>query len=360
MKRKWINRIDLYIIKQFLGTYFFAIFLILAVAIVFDITEKLDKLLQPEVTIRAIIFDYYFNFVPYYANLFSPLFVFIAVIFFTSKLTQNSEITAILSSGVSFTRLMRPYMVSAAVIATLSFLLSSYVIPKGNKVRHDFENTYIKNKKVSYGERIQVQLSPGEFVFFSQYNVESKTGYEFSMERFVDKDLVSRVTARSIRYDTLHQWTLNNYEITRFGARYDTVQKGNQCDTLIAITPEEFLFGQGDMETLTTSQLSKQIRLQKKRGTPTTLYEIELHKRYASIWASFILTTIGASLSTRKRKGGMGLYMAIGLGLSFAYIVFLTVSTSFAVNGRLSPFWACWLPNITYLFIAFFLYRRAR
>lgn len=360
MQKKFINKIDRYIIKQFLGTYFFAIFLILAVAIVFDITEKLDKLLQPEVSLASIIVEYYFNFVPYYANLFSPLFVFIAVIFFTTKLTQNSEITAILASGVSFTRLMHPYMISATIIALLSFLLSSFVIPPGNKIRHDFENRYIKDKKVTYGERIQMQLSSGEFIFFSQYSATNKTGYEFSMERFDGKDLRARVTAQTIEYDTLNNWRMNDYVITRFGARYDTVQKGSVCDTIIPITPDEFLFSQGDMESLTTPQLSQLISLQQKRGTPTALYEIELHKRYASIWASFILTTIGISLSTRKRKGGMGLYLAIGLGLSFAYIIFLTVSTSFAVQGSLSPMLACWLPNITYLVIAFFLYRRAR
>lgn len=358
-RRFYLPRLDRYIVRLFLGTYFFTIVLILAIAIMFDVTEKLDKLMQPEVPVRAIFLDYYLNFIPYYANLFSSLFIFIAVIFFTSKMAQNSEIIALLASGVPFRRLLRPYMLSAAVLGMLTFLLNSFIIPKGNEVRYAFENQYIKDKKEYFAERIQMQLAPDEYVFFSSYSAPVKTGYEFSLEKFKDQELVSRVTAQRILYDTLYQWTLQEYIITKFGSRVDTVQQGLELDTVLPIKPSEFLFTAGDVETLTTPEIHHLVQLQKRRGAPATLYEIEAHKRYASIMSAFILTIIGVTLSSKKRRGGMGFSIAIGLGLSFVYILFITVTATFAVSGTLSPFMAAWLPNIIYAAIAFFLYTRA-
>ncbi|MDY6147909.1 MAG: LptF/LptG family permease [Porphyromonas sp.] len=355
----FFRRIDRYIIKQFLGTYFFAIILILAIAIMFDLTEKLDKLMKPEVSLHAIIFDYYLNFIPYYANLFSSLFIFIAVIFFTGRMAQNTEITALLAGGMSFKRLLLPYMIVASFLSVLTFVLNSFVIPQSNAVRFAFENNYIKNKRIDYAERIQIQTAPNEFVFFSSYSAPNKTGYEFSKETFRGKDLSSRITALYLEHDTLYNWTLHDYVITRFGARVDTVQKGAVLDTVIQVKPEEFLVTAGDVETMTTPQLHKQIGRQKERGAPTTLYAIELHKRYAAIMTAFILTIIGVTLSSRKRRGGMGFSIAIGLGLSFGYILFMTVTASFAAGGRLSPFWASWLPNIIYAIIGLFLYKKA-
>lgn len=354
-----LSTIDWYVVKQFLATYFFSIVLILAVAIAFDVTEKLDRLLQPQVPLKAIIFDYYGNFVPYYANLFSPLFVFIAVIYVTSRLAENSEIIAILSCGVSFRRLLRPYMLGAAVIALLTFLLSSFVIPPGNQVRIDFQNRYIKDKRITQANAIQVQLAPESFMYLSYYNNETKLGYTFSMEQFDGKDLRSRVTAMSIGYDTLQNWQLNDYTITHFGKRQDSVVSGSRLDTVLPITPKEFLVTQGDVEMLTTPQLRGSIERQKMRGAPTQLYAIELHKRIATIPASFILTLMGVSLSARKRKGGMGLSLAVGLSLSFIYILFMTVTSSFAVSGDMSPMVAAWLPNLIYLGISFILYKLA-
>ena len=359
MRRKLISTVDRYIFIQFLATYFFSIVLILAVAIAFDVTEKLDRLLQPDVPLRAIIWDYYANFVPYYANLFSPLFVFIAVIYVTSRLAENSEIIAILSCGMSFRRLLKPYMMGATVIAILTFLLSSFVIPPGNRIRIDFQNRYIKDKRITYANAIQMQVAPETFMFMSYYNDESKVGYTFSMDCFEGKDLKSRVMANSIIYDTLYNWQLQDYTITYFGERQDSLLRGNQLDTIIPITPRDFLVTEGDVEMLTTPQLYHSIQQQRMRGAATQLYAIELHKRIAMIPASFILTLMGVSLSARKRKGGMGLALAVGLSLSFLYILFMTVTASFAVTGAMAPVVAAWLPNLVYLGISFVLYRLA-
>lgn len=357
--KRFFKKIDLYIIKQFLGTYFFALVLILAIAIMFDVTEKLDRFLKPEVPLRGIIFEYYLNFIPYYGNLFSSLFIFIAVIFFTGRMARDTEITALLAGGMSFRRLLRPYMTVAAFLSLLSFTLNSYIIPKSNSIRFDFHDKYIKKKKIEYAERIQMQVAPNEFVFFSSFSATSQTGYEFSQEKFRGKDLASRVTAHHLTYDTLYNWRLYDYTITRFGKVQDTVQSGSELDTIIRVKPSDFLVTAGDVETLTTPQLHKLIRIQHERGAPIILYSIELHKRYAAIMTAFILTIIGVTLSSRKRRGGMGFSIAIGLGLSFGYILFMTVTASFAVSGTMSPFMASWLPNIVYALIGIVLYRKA-
>ncbi len=353
-----LKRLDLYIIKKFLGTYVFAIILILAITIMFDINEKLDAFLKAP--LDATIFDYFVNFLPYFANQFSPLFTFIAVIFFTSKLADNSEIIAMLSSGVSFRRLMRPYMISAAVIALTSYLLSAFIIPPANVERIEYTNTYVKNKRVDYGNNIQLQVSPGEIAYMSRYDNTTKTGYKFSFEKFVDKKLVSRLTAQSIKWDTLYQWQVRNYVIRDFKDNREEISRGHRLDTIIPIEPRDFLISKNDHETMTSPELTEYIARQKERGVANIKsFEIERERRYAMCAAAFILTVIGMSLSSRKVKGGMGVNIGIGLVLSFSYILFTTVTSTFAVSGLTSPFVAMWIPNFIYIIIAIVLYRRA-
>ncbi|MDL2265051.1 LptF/LptG family permease [Parabacteroides sp. OttesenSCG-928-G07] len=355
-----LKRIDWYIIKQFLGTYLFAIALIISISVVFDINEKIDKFLSPDVPLRAIVFDYYLNFIPYFANLFSPLFTFIAVIFFTSRLADRSEIIAILASGVSFKRLMRPYMISAGIIAIATFLLNSYIIPPANITRIEFQNDYIRNRRVNYATNIQLEVEPGVFAFFNRYNNETNMGYGFSLESFEGKQLVSRLVANSIKYDSLYQWTVIDYIIRDFEGMHEYITNGTRKDTTIAIVPSDFLISVNDSETMTTPELHTYINRQKQRGIGNIQsFEIEYHKRFAAVMAAFILTTIGVSLSSRKVKGGMGLNIGIGLALSFTYILFTTVTSTFAVSGYLSPMMASWVPNIIYTIIAIYLYFKA-
>lgn len=353
-----LKRLDLYIIKKFLGTYIFAIILILAITIMFDINEKLDAFLKAP--LQATIFDYFVNFLPYFANQFSPLFTFIAVIFFTSKLADNSEIIAMLSSGVSFRRLMRPYMISAAVIALATYLLSAFIIPPANVERIEYTNTYVKNKRVDYGSNIQLQVAPGEIAYMSRYDNTTKTGYKFSFEKFVDKKLVSRLTAQSIKWDTLYQWQVRNYVIRDFKDNREEISRGQRLDTIIPFEPHDFLISKNDHETMTSPELREYIARQKARGVANIkAFEIESERRYAMCAAAFILTVIGMSLSSRKVKGGMGVNIGIGLVLSFSYILFMTVTSTFAVSGLTSPVVAMWIPNFIYTIIAIILYRRA-
>jgi lipopolysaccharide export system permease protein len=356
-----IKRLDRYIIKKFLGTYIFMIVLIISIAVVFDINEKIDKFMTHNASLRDIIFDYYLNFIPFYTNLFSPLFVFLAVIFFTSKMALNSEITAILSNGISFRRLMKPYMISALVIATFSFVFGSYVIPPANATRIEFEQNYIDPRKKKTGDRdIQFKVGPGTIVYFGNFDMSSKTGYYFSIDHFDSLQLVSRLTAQSIRYDSAFQWTINNYQIRDFDGLKETITKGTSIDTILQIVPNDFIIANSDQQMMTSPQLRSYVKSQKERGMGNIQsFQIEYHSRIASVFSAFILTIIGAALSARKVKGGMGLNIGIGLALSMAYILFMTVSSTFAVKGGMSPFIAAWIPNIIFILIALYLYKRA-
>lgn len=353
-----LKTIDWYIIRKFLGTYIFAIILILAITVMFDINEKLDAFLKAP--LHATIFDYFVNFLPYFANQFSPLFTFIAVIFFTSKMADNSEIIAMLASGVSYRRLLVPYMLSAAVIAISSFILSAYIIPPANVKRIDYTNTYVRNKRVDYGQNIQLMVAPGEIAYMSRYDNTTKTGYKFSLETFKDKKLVSRLTAQTIKWDTLHNWQVRDYMIRDFVGMREHITNGRRLDTIIPIEPRDFLIAKNDQEMMTTPDLRDYINKQKARGVANIKnFEIEYERRYAMCAAAFILTAIGMSLSSRKVKGGMGINIGIGLVLSFSYILFSTVTSTFAVSGYTSPFIAMWIPNFIYIIIAVVLYRRA-
>ena len=350
--------IDRYIIKKFLGTYVFAILLLLAIVVMFDVNEKLDSFLKAP--LRATIVDYYVNFLPYFANQFSPLFTFIAVIFFTSKLAGNSEIIAMLSAGISFRRLLRPYMFSAAVIAAFTFVLDAYIIPPANIKRINYTDTYVKNRRVDYGSNIMLMVAPGEIAYMSRYDNTTKTGVRFSLESFDDeKRLTSRMTAQTIKWDTLYLWKAYDYVIRDFDGERERIRKGRQIDTMIPFEPRDFLIAKNDHEKMTTPALSAYIERQKTRGVANIQsFKVEYHRRFAITAAAFILTIIGMSLSSRKTKGGIGLNIGIGLILSFSYILFMTITQTFAVSGLTSAAVAMWIPNIIYTIIAVILYRR--
>lgn len=360
----YLKRLDKYIIGKFIGTYFFAIALIISISIVFDFNENLSKFSEYHAPWRAIILDYYANFVPYFANLFSPLFVFIAVIFFTSKMAGNSEIIAIIAAGVSFKRLMRPYMISCVLISALSFGLAAYVIPKGNVVRQNFESMYKNKKKNTSADNVQLQVDKGVIAYIQHYDNTRKQGFGFCLDKFENKKLVSHMTAASIQYDTIaeskYHWKAQGWKIRVMRGMKEKITSGAVKDTIIQMEPMDLIFSKGQQETFTSPQLREYINKQIDRGSKNIVqYEVEYHKRIASSFASFILTTIGVSLSSRKRKGGMGMYLGIGLALSFTYIMLQTISATFAINAGVAPMLAAWVPNITFSIIAYFCYRKA-
>lgn len=358
------GRLDWYIIRKFIGTYIFSIVLIISIALVFDFNENLSKFTKYHAPWRAIVFDYYANFIPYYSNLFSPLFVFIAVIFFTSKLAGNSEIIAMLSSGVSFRRLMRPYMISCVLIASVTFYLNSFVIPHGTVIRQNFESLYRNSKKNTSAENVQLQVGKGTVAYIQHYDDRYKRGYGFSLDKFEGKKLVSHMTAMEIQYDTIadakYHWKATNWKTRTLIGLRERIVTGDVKDTVILMEPTDLVYSKGQQETFTSPELLDYISKQTSRGSGNVVqYEVEFHKRIAMSFSSFILTIIGLSLSARKRKGGMGLYLGIGLGLSFGYIMLQTVSSTFAINAGTPPVLAAWIPNLIFAFIAYFCYRHA-
>lgn len=364
---KWLNcfklqKLDRYIIKKFLGTYFFSLALIIIVIVVFDYNEKIDKFVNSNATMNEIIFDYYLNLAPYYANTFSALFVFISVIYFTSKLADNSEIIAMFASGVSFRRLMKPYMISAGIIAIMTFVLSAYIIPDGNATRLEFEQKHKRKDKVESASNVQIKVDDNTIAYIERYESRNNMGWRFSLDSFEEKKLVSRLTASTVTYnpDKPYTWTVRRWVIREMKNDVEIIRSDNRepLDTIIPIEPSDFLISEGVQETMTSPELGEYIDKQKDRGMDNIkTFEVEYHKRIAMSFAAFILTIIGASLSSRKRKGGMGLSLGIGLALSFSYIMFQTISSAFA--EQMPVVVAVWIPNVLYTLIAIYLYRRA-
>ena len=361
---RYLGILDWYIIKKFIGTYIYAILLIISIAIVFDFNENLSKFTQYHAPWRAIIFDYYANFIPYYSNLFSPLFVFIAVIFFTSKLAGNSEIIAMLAAGVSIKRLMRPYMLSCVVIAGLTFYLNSFVIPHGTVIRQNFETLYRNSKKNTSAENVQLFVAKNTTAYIQNYDDQYKRGYGFSLVKIKNKKIVSHLTAMEIQYDTIadskYHWKLSNWKIRTLKGLKERIQSGATKDTVLLMEPTDLVYSKGQQETFTSPELLDYISKQTSRGSGNVVqYEVEFHKRIAMSFSSFILTIIGLTLSSRKRKGGMGLSLGIGLALSFSYIMLQTVSATFAIQDNTPPMLAAWIPNIIFAIVAYFCYRHA-
>ena len=361
---RYIKVLDWYIIRKFIGTYIYSIALIISISIVFDVNENLAKFSQYHAPLKAVVFDYYANFVPYFANLFSPLFVFIAVIFFTSKLASNSEIISMLAAGVSFKRLMRPYMISCVLISTLSFFLSAYIIPHGTVIRQNFETMYKNKKKNTSADNVMLQVDRGVIAYIQHYDNTMKKGYGFSLDKFENKKLVSHMTAMEAQYDTIsdskYHWTLSNWKVRELRGLKEHITSGMRRDTVIQMEPTDLVYSKGQQETFTSPELKEYISKQMDRGSSNVVqYQVESHKRIASSFAAFILTTIGLSLSSRKRKGGMGMYLGIGLALSFGYIMLQTVSSTFAINANTPPIIAAWIPNIIFAIVAYFCYKKA-
>ena len=354
-----MKKIDKYIIGKFLGTFFFSIVLIMSIAVVFDLTETMDDFFENQVPIREIIFDYYLNFIPYFMNMFSPLFIFISVIFFTSKLAGNSEIIAILASGVSYHRLMVPYAISATLLFILSFVLTGYIIPPASQNMLEFQDKYIQKFSHENARNIQMEVSPGTILYIETFQKRTNTGYRASLENFDGKKLTMRITADRISYDSAYNWTLSKYVRRDFDGMYETLARGNELDTIIPIIPEELFYTAENAQMMSNPELKKYIVRQRERGSGNVqAFETEWWKRWASPIGAFIMTFLGVTLSSKKVRGGMGKNLGVGITLSALYILFSTVSTTFSVSGVMSPFMSVWLPNFVFLSIGIVLYIR--
>ena len=356
-----MKKLDLYIIRKFLGTFFYAIALLAVIIIIFDISEKIDDFLEKKPPLSAIIFQYYANFIPYFINLFSALFTFIAVIFFTSKMAANTEIIAILNSGVSFKRMLRPYMIAALFLALISFGLTNFIIPKTSKNMQNFQKIYLKSQKSNSESNIHMQISPGVFAYVESFDVKSQKGFRFSLEKFNDSSMSEKLSSDKIQWDSISGlWTLENWSKRIIKDKGEILTRGTTMDTLLNMKPGDFAIDVDDAMYMDYRELRDFIEMEKLRGSSNLLqFQIEKHKRIAFPFATIVLTLIGVSLSSRKVRGGVGFNLGVGITICFAFIMFMQVTTVFATFGNLPPAVAVWIPNFLFGILALWLIRIA-
>ena len=354
--------LDWYIIKKFLGTFFYSIALLIIIVIVFDISEKIDAFIKNNAPLHAIIFQYYLNFIPYFINLFIYLFTFISVVFFTSRLAGNSEIIAMLSNGVSFKRLMLPYLVSATALAIMSFYLGNFLIPHTNIKMRKFLDKYVDHPPVNTKRNVHVQISPGTFAYVESYNQDRGVGYRFTLEKFDGIRLVYKLSAASIERDsTKNKWMLSNFYIRKIDSTgKEHLSHGFVRDTTLPLKPTDLYKVKHRYGEMNLYELNNFIRTEKEKGSLVyKRFEIEKYKRIAGPAAIIILTFMGMALSSRKLRGGMGLHLGLGITLAFSYILMMQVTTVFSTQGNLSPAWGAWIPNFFFFGIAVYLIYKA-
>ena len=357
-----LTKIDYYIIKRFLGAFLLALGLFTVIIIVFDVSEKIDEFIENNAPFYEVVFNYYVNWVPFLLNLFSPVFVFISVIFFTSKMTQNSEIVAILASGVSYKRLMVPYAITAIFLAIVSFSLSAWIIPKADKTRVDFENTYIRERSHYSQSQIKTQISPGNILSIGNFNFSDSTGYKVSIENISNGELKSKLYANRMSWnEETEKWKLTKWWIRRFEDSSEVLTKGKFMDTIIPFNPEDFFRKNDDVQMFNLRELDQMISLEEMRGTGNTFfYSTEKYKRFLMPLAIVILTLIGVSVSTKKTRGGIGLNLGVGLLISFTFLIVFQFFLAYGSSGSMHPFLATSIPNIIFGIVAFIMYRLAQ
>ena len=364
MRIRGLQKLDWYIIRKFLVTFFVSLAFLSLIIVIFDISEKIEDFVQHEVSLREIIFDYYINFIPFFINRYVPMFVFLTVIIFTSKMTQDSEVVAILSSGISYHRLMVPYMASAIFIALLSGWLGMWVIPHANATRVRFEMKYNRYMKmqVKQGHDMHYKLEDDHFVYLESFSAYNNTAYNFTLEDLSGGRLNSKITAESAQYDTLTgSWKLRNWFIRDYDEGMgDRIRSDRQLDTVLSLTRDDFFINRFTIQELNQRELEQLIQTQIRRGDASVNQaQIEKHNRFALPFSALILTIMGVALCTKKKRGGMGWNLAAGTALGFSYILFMQFSEMFVVTDTLPASIAIWLPNVLYAIIAIVLYIKA-
>jgi lipopolysaccharide export system permease protein len=350
--------LDWYILKKFLTSYVFVVFVIELVVVIIHITENNENYINHELSAFQIM-GYYLDYVPYIANMIAPITVFITVVFMTSQLAQHSEIIAMLSSGISFTRLMRPYMMGALIVAVISFYFGGWVIPNGNKDRVSFELQYIKGAYHYTGRNIHIKISPNTLLYLQSYNVSNNVGYRPTLETIVDGVLLDKVEGSRMEWqkDT-EKWRIRNWKKREIDGMEEVFSYGKSLDTTLQIHPKDFANDYSRFETLTMNELYEYISKLEMRGADDLgVYEIEKYIRYTAPFAALILTFIGLGVSARKARGGSGFQIALGFLLAFIYIIFFIFSRTSAEAGSIAPIIAIWIPNIIFTVIGLIIYQ---
>lgn len=349
--------LDWYIIRRFLLTFIFALGLFSLIAIFIDISEKIDDFIRKKPPLMAIIFDYYIYFLPWFFGMFGPIFVFLACIFFNSKLAQNTEIIAMLNSGMNYRRFLRPYFISAAFLAFVFIVLNTWVIPISDKHKMAFEEEWIKEKKVTETQNIRVQIEPGTMMHMESFNYLDSIGYNLSMERFENGKLVLRIFANRLIWNKQKQmWSLENYQQRFYEGNTQKVFKGVIKDTILPIQPSEFIVKTQYISSMTNPELNEYIRKEKEKGSPhISKYYVELYKRTASPFSFFVLTLLAVGVSSRKSRGGTGVHLGVGIFVTFAFLLSSQVFNTFGITNVMPPSIAVWISNVLFLAIGIYV-----
>ncbi len=354
-----MKKLDLYIIKKFLGTFFYAIMILAIIACVIDYSEKVEDFVKKSVP-TADILRYFSNFIPHITALLFPLFIFIATIFFTSKMAYKSEIIAILSSGVSFQRLMRPYLIASGLLCLISLIANHYIVPAANKKRIAFEDKYIHYTAQSSDKNVHLRLRENLYVFIQNYDFTSNFGYRFTAETIEDTHIKEKLMADRVSYDSVKKtWMLYGVKIRTNDSLSETFTQKAELEKKFPFTPGDLVEDEAIKDALTTPQLNKYIAREKLRGRETlNFFYVEKYRRTAQPFAGLILTIIGASIASRKVRGGSGLHLAVGIIISAMYIMAMQLTNTFATNAGLNPLLAVWIPNIIFSVLAAYLFFR--
>lgn len=353
--------IDKYIIKKYLGTFIYTMAIFTVVAVIFDVSERLDDFLKYKAPLSKIVFEYYAGFIPFYLNFLSPLINFIAVIFFTAKMADQTEIVPILSGGMSFNRFLKPYLISASIIFAVTFLFNIYIIPRTNKLKIGFENIYVKPIENNTRSSIHMQIDENNFIYIENFDNDRKVGYNFILEAFDGQELKSKLIADRITWDSVeNRWQIHNYSIRLIDSLKETMIKGNKKDTLLDMTPKDFEVTDNIFEAMSLGELNTRIEKEKIRGTGWMVnLKLEKYKRFVYPFSAFVLTIMGVALSSRKVRGGIGLSLGLGIALSFTYILFIQFATMFSLKGGLPPLIAVLIPNFIFSILAVYLLIKA-
>ncbi|GAB4395983.1 MAG: LptF/LptG family permease [Microscillaceae bacterium] len=351
--------LDWYILKRFLVTYIFTVLMLEAVLIVIDVTEKIDDFNHPDLTAWRIITEYYINFIPYYANMLSPLIIFISAVFVTSKMATHTEIVAMLSSGISLKRILRPYLIGAALIGVLVFFLLNYINPIANRGRNNFEDNFVRAKYYFTERNVHLKVAPQLYVYLESYDIVSRTGYKFTMEKVVNRNLVAKLDAPNVRWNPdKERWTIPNYKIRHFEKAGERIEKGQMMDTLLRMRPQDFESQHRLHEKLTLPELNAHIDLLRLRGADDVeIFLVEKYERMTYPFATLILTVIGVIVSARKTREGQGFQIAMGFILAFVYILLMVISRTFAYQGGIPSWLSAWIPNVVFCLIGLWMYR---
>ncbi|MCI2227712.1 LptF/LptG family permease [Polaribacter sp. MSW13] len=359
--------IDWYILKRFLVTFMFTLLILIPIAIAIDISEKIDNFLEHvNLSVYEIIDQYYINFTIYYTNTFMPLALFIAVILFTSKLSSNTEIIAITNAKISFTRFLYPYFIGATIVTVISLMMNHFVVPSSSKERKKFEKEYIKNKtqknQLKFVTNFSLQLTDSTYIYIRSFNTESNSGYDFTSEVYDGLKLKSKLSADNIRYNSKDSvFTLRNWRKRQIYRDRDSIFYGSKIDTVFNFTAKDLIYQSALAQEMPSDELIKFIDISKKRGIKNlNAYLVELHKRTSLPIASYILTIIAVALSFRKKRGGTGFNLAIGVGVMFVYVFLMKIAEVLGAVAGVNSFFYVWIPNIIFGALAIYLYLNAR